>query len=643
MSLPFVLDVAIGLIFTYLILSLLAAELQELLATVLQWRAKHLKDSIEVLLSGGTGTPEEERVRDLVSRLYNDSLLKNVNQEAKGGIATAFRRISSFLFRGNRKGAFGRELSTGPSYIASETFATTMIEQLGITSLIDKLTEVRFEKFVNRIVGQYSADTVGEAQLPSDDAFRDDWERGGIRVVAAKSNITNLDQDHNFKLLVEEYDEILRSYKSKQANLTTSIERLGEAFNIYIATSCDPNSTDQAQQTYARRLRSLKSSIFGENNDRAILSGGLKPSLSEIAELVNQNSNTYKEAVSAYERLANTARPIDAQINSTIEGQIQDYIAGLEPEEAKRLKKHINEEHIKPYDALPFDQQQIFLSTALKDLSEEERQLYEDYQSYKKIRSGLSRLPDSVKESLSILARRAQTRVQQVDNELHQFSDEIALWFDRSMSRASGVYKRNAKGVAILMGLVLAAGTNADTFHIFNRLSSDDSLRQLITDQAAKLDLRATNSPRLSEELKNLRNQTDSALRDIAFPISWSPVNLGRQLGCQPNELQSDPSQATQPNSPNQTDDTQARQAWANLYKSCVNGGQATIDTPVPLQVMDIAAHRPLGLLRMMSGWAFSGIAIAMGAPFWFDLLGKFVNVRNSGGKPKPKTEENAP
>ncbi|MBW4539510.1 MAG: hypothetical protein KME43_10260 [Myxacorys chilensis ATA2-1-KO14] len=643
MSLPFVLDVAIGLIFTYLILSLLASELQELLATLLQWRAKHLKDSIEVLLSGGTGTPEEERVRDLVSRLYNDSLLQNVNQEAKGVVATGFRRISGFLFRGNRKGAFGRELSTGPSYIASETFATTMIEQLGITSLIDKLTEVRFEKFVHRIVGQYSTDGVGEAQVSSDDGFRDDWERGGIRVVAAKSNMANLDQDHNFQLLVEEYDEILRSYKNKQANLTTSIERLGEAFNIYIATSCDPNSSEPTQQIYARRLQSLKSSIFGENNDRAILSGGLKPSLSEIAELVNQNSHTYKEAVSAYERLANTARPIDAQVNSTIEGQIQDYIAGLEPEEAQRFKKLINEDHLKPYDALPFDQQQIFLSTALKDLSEEERQLYEDYQSYKKIRSGLSRLPDSVKESLSILARRAQTRVQQVDNELHQFSDEIALWFDRSMSRASGVYKRNAKGVAILMGLVLAAGTNADTFHIFNRLSSDDSLRQLITDQAAKLDLRATNSPRLSEDLKNLRNQTDSALRDIAFPISWSPVNLGRQLECQPNEVPSDPSQATQPDTPNQTDDTQAKQAWANLYKSCVNGGQATIDTPVPLQVMDIVAHRPLGLLRMVSGWAFSGLAIAMGAPFWFDLLGKFVNVRNSGGKPKPKTEENSP
>jgi hypothetical protein len=47
MNLPFVLDVAIGLIFVYLILSLLTSEIQELLATLLQWRAAHLKKSIE--------------------------------------------------------------------------------------------------------------------------------------------------------------------------------------------------------------------------------------------------------------------------------------------------------------------------------------------------------------------------------------------------------------------------------------------------------------------------------------------------------------------------------------------------------------------------------------------------------------------
>ncbi len=92
MNLPFVIDVAIGLLFIYLILSLLASELQELLTTLLQWRAKHLKDAIEVLLAGGTETKDQEQVKDLVDKLYNDPLLRNVNQEAKGLVAGGIRK-----------------------------------------------------------------------------------------------------------------------------------------------------------------------------------------------------------------------------------------------------------------------------------------------------------------------------------------------------------------------------------------------------------------------------------------------------------------------------------------------------------------------------------------------------------------------
>jgi hypothetical protein len=44
----------------------------------------------------------------------------------------------------------------------------------------------------------------------------------------------------------------------------------------------------------------------------------------------------------------------------------------------------------------------------------------------------------------------------------------------------------------------------------------------------------------------------------------------------------------------------------------------------------------------MFFGWLVSGIAIAMGAPFWFDLMGKLVNVRNAGSKP-PSSADKTP
>jgi len=36
-------------------------------------------------------------------------------------------------------------------------------------------------------------------------------------------------------------------------------------------------------------------------------------------------------------------------------------------------------------------------------------------------------------------------------------------------------------------------------------------------------------------------------------------------------------------------------------------------------------------ILAVVSGWVITAVAVAMGAPFWFDLLGKVMNVRNAG------------
>ncbi len=41
------------------------------------------------------------------------------------------------------------------------------------------------------------------------------------------------------------------------------------------------------------------------------------------------------------------------------------------------------------------------------------------------------------------------------------------------------------------------------------------------------------------------------------------------------------------------------------------------------------------GLLQAIGGWCIVGIASMLGAPFWFDLLGRLVNIRGAGAKPK--------
>jgi hypothetical protein len=522
MNFPFVLGIVVGLVFIYLILSLFASELQEIYATVFQWRAKHLKYSIENLLAGDERTSKEiDKAKKIVDRLYNDPLLKNVNQEARGAVEKAFRKLTwriSELYRWlarKEEGVFGNHHS-GPSYITSETFATTLIETLKISVLVENLIELRLENFANRIIKE-------------------------IEYLANKLD-KNISNEENINWLKDDFSNIVEEFKNNKSNLSTSIDKLSEGLDRYIEAYHEDEFKD-----FRSRGAAFKQSIFGANNERAILSGGLKTSLTEIIATIDIGSNIHKEI--------------------------------------------------------------------------KEAMMAKDSETYEKISEVLNDLPISLKDSLGILARRAQTRVQQSENELNQLREEISIWFDRSMERASGVYKRNAKGVAILIGFFIAFATNADTFHIFNRLSSDENLRKVVTERASQVRLGSANSGEVTQELEDLKYHTNQVLKDISLPLSWNPPNLGQQFNCSPSITST-----TQNN-----DDSQG---WAALFNKCIPGNKASATFFIPQKIAEIMITHPWLALKMILGWFLSGIAIAMGAPFWFDLLGKVVNVRNSGNQP---------
>ena len=623
MNLPFVLDVAIGLVFIYLILSLLASEVQELITTLLQWRAKHLKDAIGILLGGGIELSDQQtQVKTLVDELYNDPLLKNVNQGVTGGIAHWFRQFTK-LFAGNRRGAYGEQLATGPSYIAPETFATSLLERLGISKLTDKLTEVRLEKFATRLVGNYKVNDNDGVEIPTRQELKDNWEAGKIRQIVEQANPdqADLSTDPNFVGLVTDYRDILKDFRIKQATLKTCVERMGESLDRFILAS-SPTNSEVGAVPLIGRLKSFKLGIFGETNDRATISGGLRPSLSEIADMINQSSDVYREITDAYAIVKTKLPPIDEKIDASVNAQLDAYNNVENPPLTLKLSDLTNE------------QRDLFRNAAIRELSEEEYVLYQDYQSYVEIQKGLGKLPDSVRESLAVLARRAQTRVRQTESDINQLREEVSLWFDRSMSRTSGVYKRNAKGVAILIGIAIASFTNSDTFHVFSRLSSDENLRQVITKRAGEV-VPAPNGarPPLRQELDEIRKQTDSVLKNVALPISWSPANLSKQFDCAPA-------------APINRENVTSEQEWVTMFDSCLNRqlGDRELSFFEKMQLTaEVALSRPWPMFKILLGWVLSGVAIAMGAPFWFDLLSKVVNVRNTGSKPKPAPEQSPP
>lgn len=530
MNLPVVLDIGIGLIFIYLILSLLASEVQELLSTILQWRAEHLKKSIEILLAGGSKTPEEERAIELANSLYNNSLIKNLNQEAKGLFVSLPRRITwliSSIYRGWRNkiplsrrnhGIFGQQKRSGPSYIDSQTFATTLLETLRIPTLshhisTSKLKEFKDERLVKEL--QNILDEFKDKINNIDNLHPESSEDNSTENLALDREI-----ERDFETLKKQFEKIFKDFENGKATLTTSLDRIEEKLDIYI-TNIQENlalKNESLGKSLFRKLNSLKIDIFGSNSnsnrsEKVALLGELKPSLTELIQNYKENYNIYLEARKQIEDAIRNNNYIDLDVEYKCQN--------------------------------------------LENL-------------FGKIESDRHILPQSVLDSLEVLAIRAQAKVKSTEDDLNQLRQEIEIWFDRSMERASGVYKRNAKGVAILIGCSLAIAANADTLYIIDRLSTDTILRSTIVESAS-------NVAKTPNDIKTVRKNAETELKNIALPIGW---NL--------------------PNSPN---NKSSNWFWQAAKKLC--------------------------------GWVLTGMAISMGAPFWFDLLGRVVNVRNAGKPPK--------
>ena len=498
MSLPLVFDIAIGLIFIYLILSLLASELQELITTLLQWRAIHLKQSIENLLAGEEGASQEvNKVKTIVDDLYSNPLIQNINQQSKKGIEAALGQMVwqvLRLFQKKENPVFGKdnqkqEKRSAPSYIPAETFASTLLERLNIPELTHKISATTLIKFKEEEIKlEIKERIIAPLQVSQD----------------TKNKLENELNKFTAKL-----DRITDNFKLKRTTLVNSLKWMENGTKGYIESSLIHFNEYQedGKNQFEQEINSLKEELF---IDLDALEKRLKGGLAQVVYELETGGKFYTE-----------------------------------------------------------------LKSGMGDNSSELYKAYEELET--DIKALMDRLPESVRGSISALGRRVQFRAKKTDQELQELQKEIEFWFDRSMDRASGVYKRNAKGVAFLIGLFLATATNADTFHIINRLSKDTPLRTAITENAGRA---VTNCQ--TNQLDCIRTEINQSLGSL--PIGRTPDNLLEQ------ELES--------------------KNW-----------------PVPY-------------LKRILGWIVSGIAIAMGAPFWFELLSKVMNVRNTGPKPVSSTEK---
>ncbi len=202
----------------------------------------------------------------------------------------------------------------------------------------------------------------------------------------------------------------------------------------------------------------------------------------------------------------------------------------------------------------------------------------------RQLRTRINLLPDKLRRPLHLLLDESL-------DDAGNFEVAIERWYNDAMDRVSGVYKRRVQYVLFGLGLLLAIALNVDTIVLANRLSHDSALRAALVanaEAAAKIPPPPT-APSETAPQRDALAATISQLDQLRLPVGWS--GPGADL----------------------------TPAFAQLG---FFGG-----------IFD-------ALQRHLLGWVLTAFAATLGAPFWFDLLNRFTNIRSAGKAPEEKPKD---
>jgi hypothetical protein len=164
--------------------------------------------------------------------------------------------------------------------------------------------------------------------------------------------------------------------------------------------------------------------------------------------------------------------------------------------------------------------------------------------------------------------RALQTFVVAAQGDLDKVRKDLEAWFNSAMDRAAGWYKRWSQAVIFGAAVAISFGVNADTIAMITSLSRDPAVREKLVTSAQQYVKDQKGSEEALKELKSNLNKIEA----IGLPIGWN------------------------------NEDPRTRWSWPN---------------------------EGAFWLKLL-GWLLTAFAISLGAPFWFDMLNKVMNIRAS-------------
>jgi hypothetical protein len=197
-----------------------------------------------------------------------------------------------------------------------------------------------------------------------------------------------------------------------------------------------------------------------------------------------------------------------------------------------------------------------------------------------------------------------------VDGDARRVQERVEAWFDDVMERVSGWYKRRTQAIILIIAVIVTVGINVDTILIADTLARSEALREAMVARATGVgEERGATEPQeeTQGETTPERQQTPlegagASTQDTDTPSerlrasTQDLFGLGLPIGW-----------VRDANAP--------RKDWWDLHGSpSWPAGE--------------------GILVKLIGLLLTAIAVSLGAPFWFDVLNKFVHVRGAGRSP---------
>jgi hypothetical protein len=258
--------------------------------------------------------------------------------------------------------------------------------------------------------------------------------------------------------------------------------------------------------------------------------------------------------------------------------------------------------------------------------------------------------------------------VDAAQGDLDKAQKSIEDWYDSAMDRVSGWYKRTTHFIVLVIGLLIAVGMNVDSLVISEQLYKSDAMREAVVaaasnaadnyNKAANANATETNKQSLDSASLNgsvpapSANDKGAAAGTVTATSATAASSTGTSRTTPGTDRKgaatSTPTSTTTASTGTSIGTSPKSKASTNEGKGPYYDAKHALDDlrlPVGWNNATLSFCPPAKNQWLNSfvfpwiGWILTALAASLGAPFWFDVLNKFMVIRSTV-KPHEKSPE---